>query len=225
MLNLEDLSKLTTEQIKKMTEDVNKDIEDIKIRLKKKPIFNSPIDKFTKIDDLLRQNIALQKELIEQMYISNQLSWATLKKSSDGDFISPYPNGDRPIILGGDDDYKTIVSNITNMKISGGSKVFEINGSGIVAEVRFQSSNIATNRIYGVRIVSDNSIVYQDTFANFFNRSFHETDLSCWEDVPHGYYLLVFQRIAFSKNLIVEVYGSIATFSDIYLKYHLKMVG
>lgn len=225
MLNLEDFSELTVEEIEKMTQSINKEVKDLETRLKKKPNLNlNIIDKFTNVDELLRQNIHLQKELIEQMYISNQLSWATLKKSSDGDFISPYPNSDKPIILGGDDDYKTIVSNITNMKISGGSKVFEINGSGVVAEVMFKSVNLPQNKVYGVRIMTDNSIAYQDTWANFFNRSFHEVDVSCWEDLVRNYYLLEIQKIAFAKNLIIEVYGSTTHFTNIYLKYHLKVM-
>lgn len=220
---MEDFSKLSVEEIEKMTRNINNEVKELEVRLKKKPIFNSPIDKFTKIDDLLRQNIHLQKELIEQIYISNQLSWATLKKSSDG-FISPYPNGDRPIILGGDDDYKTIVNNLTSMKISGSSEVFKIDGSGIVGEIMFKSSNATVNnKVYGVRIMSDNSIAYQDTWANFFNRSFHEVDVSCWEDLVRNYYLLVIQKIAFAKNLIIEVYGSTTHFTDIYIKYYLKI--
>lgn len=227
MLNLEDFSDLTVEEIEKMTRNINKEVKELEVRLKKKPNFNlNIIDKFTGVDELLRQNIHLQKELIEQMYISNQLSWATYKKTqgADGGFISPYPNGDKPIIFGGDDDYKTIVNNVANMKISGSNKVFNIEGSGIVAEVMFKSTNATVNnKAYGVRIMSDNSIAYQDTWANFFNRSFHEVDLACWEDLIRNYYLLEFQNITFTKNLIVEVYGSTAHFTDIYIKYHLKV--
>ena len=66
MLNLEDFSKLSIEEIEKMTQSVNEELE---ARLKKKPNLNlNIIDKFTDIDELLRQNIHLQKELIEQMY-------------------------------------------------------------------------------------------------------------------------------------------------------------
>lgn len=111
------------------------------------------------------------------------------------------------------------------MAITGSNKVFELEGSGIISELKFQSSNATVNnKAYGVRIMSDNSIIYQDTWANFENRNFYETDMSCWEDLINGFYILAFKNMAFAKNLIIEVYSSTASFSGIYLKYHLKVV-
>lgn len=215
MILLEDLKSLSDAELDKI-------IQEKKKNLKSNNLF-SPLDKFTKIDDLLRENI-------KQQHLTNQLLLALYyKKEKDGKIVPIQPNRvDTSAILEGfrgDDIYRTIVRNIENPKITGSEKVFEIQGSGILAEVKFQSSNsTVNNRNYGVRIVSDKSMIYQDTWANFFNRSFHETDLSCWEDIPNSCYLLVFQKIAFAKNLMIEVYGSTATFSNIYLKYHLKVV-
>lgn len=232
MLNL-DFSNLSDEEIEKMTQGLNEEVKELEARLKKKPIFNNPIiDKFTKIDDLLRQNIALQKDLIEQVYISNKLALATYYKDGGTSVAPKDPYSVDTSILErlkvSSDDYKTLVKNFENMKVSGSEKIFEIEGSGIVAEIKFQSSNAtATNKVYGVRIMSDNSIVYQDTWSKFEGRNAYETDMTCYEDLISGFYILAFKNMAFAKSLIIEVYGSAGltiSFSNIYLKYHLKVV-
>ena len=223
MLNLEDFSDLTVEEIEKMTKNINEEVKELEVRFKKKTNFKNPIDKFTDVDELLRQNI-------NQQYITNKLLFAIYYKqgisgSIDRD-IKPYQSNDiieRMKVSG--DDYKTLVNNIANMKISGSNKVFEIEGSGILAECKIQSSNATVNnKAYGVSIVSDNSVVYKDTWANFENRSHYETDMSCWEDAILGHYILAFKNMAFAKSLTIEIYGStVSVFSNIYLKYHLKV--
>jgi len=212
---MEDLSKLTTEEIKKLTQDINEEVDDIKTRLKKK----KPLNFSTSTDELLRQ-------LIEQLHISNQLSVVSYKKTQINNNINPYQTkGDiTERVLVSSDNYTTIVKNTGNTTITGSGKIYEINGSGIVGELKFKSSDATVNNQgYSVRIVADNSIVYDDSWLNFSFKSFHEVDMSCWQDVPNACYLLVFQKIAFSKNLLVEIYNSTASFTDIYLKYHLKV--
>lgn len=207
-----DYNNLTTKQINKMTQGLDEDFKEMNIKLEKKPIFNAPTD------DLLRQ-------LTEQLYISNKLSVATYKKKQINGSINPYQSGkDVERLEVSDVDYKTIVMNFGSMNIGGSEKIYEIEGSGIISELMFKSSTATVNnKAYGVRIMSDNSISYQDTWDNCFNRSFHEVDMACWIDGIRNYYILEFQDIVFAKNLIIQVYGSSASFTDIYLKFYLKV--
>jgi len=210
---LEDLNSLSIDELKK-------------IRLKEeeaslKSNFFNPLDKFTEIDDLLRENI-------KQQHFTNQLLLALYyKKEKDGKIVPIQPNGiDTSAILeglrGAGDDYKTLVVNIEGEKITGSETIFKISGTGILAECKFQSSNLdVNNKAYGVRIYSDKDIIYQDTWANFESRSFFETDMTCYEDVI-GYYILSFKTIGYLKNLKIEVYDSKASFTNIYIKYHQK---
>ena len=195
--------------------ELKKKITEIETRLKKK----KPLNFSTSTDELLRQ-------LIEQLHISNQLSVVSYKKTQINGSINPYQSGkDVERLEVSSVDYKTIVKNFGSMIIKGSEKVFEIAGSGIVAELMFKSSTATVqNKAYGVRIMSDNSIAYQDTWDNCFNRSFHEVGMACWIDGIRNYYILEFQDIIFAKNLIIEVYGSSAPhFTDIFLKYYLKV--
>jgi len=214
VLNLEDFSNFTTEQIRKLREKTNKEVDELEARLKKKTLLKFS----TSNDELLRQ-------LTEQLYISNKLSVATYKKKQINGSINPYQSGkDVERLEVSDVDYKTIVVNFGNTTIIGSEKIYELEGSGIVSELMFKSSTATVlNRAYGVRIMSDNSISYQDTWDNCFNRSFHEVDMACWIDGIRNYYILEFQDIMFAKNLIIQVYGSSASFTDIYLKYFLKV--
>jgi len=114
-----------------------------------------------------------------------------------------------------------MVKNIENPKITGSESVFGISGTGILAEVKFQSSNsTVNNKAYSVRILSDKDIIYNGTWTNFESRSYYEADMTCYEDAINGYYILSFKKVAYLKNLKIEVYESTATFINIYIKYH-----
>ncbi len=123
----------------------------------------------------------------------------------------------------GSDDYKIIVKNIENTKITGNEIVFEITGTGILAECKFQSSTSTTdNKTYSVRVLSDKDMIYQGTWGNFESRSYYESDLTAYDDDINGFYILSFKNIAYLKKLKIEVYESSAIFTNIYVKYHIK---
>ncbi len=218
MILLEDISTWDEERIERETKKINKETEKkIKEFFKTKPKFN-PIDKFTSVDELLKENI-------KQQHLTNQLLLALCyKKEKDGKIVSIQPNGiDTSAIiegLKGGDNYKTMVKNITST-ITGSENVFGIKGTGILAEVKFQSSNAnVNNKAYSVRILSDKDIIYNGTWSNFESRSYYEADMTAYEDAINGYYILSFKKVAYLKNLKIEVYESSATFTNIYIKYH-----
>jgi len=176
----------------------------------------------------LRETITSLKDLTQEQEVTNKILLALyIQEAEDGTITAkPIAGVDTSAILEGlrgvGDDYKTLVVNIEGGRITGSEKILKISGTGILAECKFQSSNLdVNNKAYGVRIYSDKDIIYQDTWANFESRSFFETDMTCYEDVI-GYYILSFKTIGYLKNLKIEVYDSKASFTNIYIKYHQK---
>ncbi|KKL54583.1 hypothetical protein LCGC14_2263960 [marine sediment metagenome] len=215
---MEDISSLTIAELKKKIQKTEQSL---------KSNFVNPIDKFTKIDDLLRETVIALRSSIKEQRINNKLLLAIYYKNGENGYIQP--NGiDTSAILSDlsvRDDYKTIIKNLENVKITGSERVFEIAGMGIMAECKLQSSNSTIdNKTYSIRIFSDKDLIYSGTWANFESRSYYESDLTCYEDDINGNYILSFKNIAYLKNLKIEVYESSATLTNIYLKYHEKRV-
>lgn len=214
---MEDISSLTDAELRKKIIETENSL---------KSDFN-PIDNFTKIDDLLRETVIALRSSIKEQRINNKLLLAIYYKNGEKGKIQP--NGiDTSAILSDlnlRDDYKTLVKNLENVKITGNEIVFEISGIGIIAEIKFQSSNSTTdNKNYAVRIHSDKDLIYGGTWTTFESRSYYESDLTCYNDDINGYYILSFKNVAYLKNLKIEVYESSATFTNIYMKIHKKRV-
>jgi len=123
-----------------------------------------------------------------------------------------------------DDRYQTKMLHDVNTSITDKQTILEVNGSGVMPQALFLSSDsVAANAVYGVRIKAANKIIYQDTYAVLANRSNYEADMSAYQDAANNLYISMFKNVSFDKKLIVEVYGSTATFSDIVVKYHMRV--
>ncbi len=227
MLNLEDLSKLSVEQIEKMTQGLNEEVDEIKTRLKKKPIFNnSPIDKFTKIDDLLRQNIALQKDLIEQVHISNKLALATYYKNGITSSVPTDPYGVDTSVLErlkvSSDDYQTL--NPIMLNLDGNDAGIRVDGSGIIDTIKFVSTTTTIdNKDYTVEVKCDKTILYNNTFAELEARTGTERGMVCYEDLLAFKYLLIFRTILYTNGFEIRVLNSKAKFELFQVKYHKRV--
>lgn len=196
-------------------------------RIKNK--IESSIDKYTKIDDILR-------EVYKQNQITNRILLAiyirlgkvspTIPTQPQPIVLEPTPNelplGDLESIFS--DNYTSKVEYLSNKIIVGSKKIFDKKMSGVLVECKFHSSNLLpANKVYNVRILADGGVVYDDSYANFEARNNYESDMTCYEDSNNNFYVLIFQNIVFTNSLVIEVYGSTTTFTEIYLKYHKKV--
>ncbi len=232
---------LTEEELKKRIANTEKKISSIKKKTPKKSIalsgqpkktfdfkkfdfknidFGLNIDKYTQIDDILR-------ELYKQQQLTNKLLYSLYLKSgsSNTTIINP-SEGITGDSLEGllSERYRSKVKNFVNQIITGTKVILEMEGSGAISEMLFLSSDaLAANAVYGVRIISDGIIIYQDTYTGFTSRSNYETDMTAFNDAGNSNYVLTFQSIAYDNSFKIEVYDSTATFTDIYIKYHEKI--
>ena len=212
---VEDISRLTDAELIKKIKDLKE---------KGKSFFKNPIDDFTDIDDLLRQNLILQRDLIEEQHISNQLLLHILfKEDSDGSIIPYEPKGinTEAILesLGSGDNYQTL-----NRILSGKDANFSEKGSGFIDTIKFVSPTISVdNKDYSVEIVCDDNILYKDTWDNLEIRTATEKGMVCYEDDIKEQYLLIFYNIFYTESFEMKVFNSKAIFSLVQVKYHRKV--
>jgi len=219
-----DITSLSTENIKKIVE---KQREAKKANLSKGlkiPIPKNPLDKFTSIDELLRENITAQRDLFDEQRTTNKLLLALYYK--DGAGVSIQPNGvDTTAILEGlrgGDDYRTLNKIIHNE--TGDKTILEVVGSGIIDVIKFVSpTTTVDNKDYSVRIRSDTTILYANTWTELEARTPNERGMVCFEDEDSNEYLLMFKTIAYSEKFTIEVYDSNATLSMVQVKYHERV--
>lgn len=193
------------------------------------------LDRYTSIDELLRENIMSTRELAEQQQMTNKLLYAQIKALAalpQGNIspqaliqgISPSEMMDIQRNLSGV-QYRSMKRQTSNEVISGKKTVMTLKDeSGIIAEILFLTAFGTTtdaNTVFGVRIISDGETMYEDTFTNYQVSSNYETDMTAFYD--SSYNCLQFQNIAYEHSIHVEVYSSTATFTRIYVKYHKKL--
>lgn len=225
-----DFNNLSVEQLRIVKQDLEKKAKaQVKNITEKK---GTLLDQFTSIDDLLRETILAlrdltqdQRETNRQLQIVNKLLLAIyFKEDGNGNIVAANQGLDASAILqeisqGG--SRITRVVNLINKQIDGSEIVFQGEFEGQLTEVLFKSETSGTdNDDYGVRIVSDEDIIYQDTYTEFAARQNTETAMAAFEDEINGWYLLQFQDVFFNNKIKVEVYDSSATFLRIYIKYH-----
>ena len=221
---MSDLNSLSIEELRKKVQEKKANFS------KSLKIDSSKIlDKYTNIDELVRDLVLAQHETNDALNMTNKLLIALyLQEASDGSLVAKQPNGiiDTSAILEGlrgGDDYRTLNKIIHNE--TGDKTILEIKGSGIIDVIKFVSSNASVdNKDYSVRIRSDTTILYANTWAEFEARTPSERGMVCYEDdITHNEYLLIFKTIAYSENLTIEIYESNATLSLIQVKYHEKV--
>ncbi|KKN90785.1 hypothetical protein LCGC14_0223680 [marine sediment metagenome] len=226
-MNSVDFSKYSLEELKNLKNNLEK---------KPKPNFAPKlniIDKFTNIDELLIETIRALKDLTQdqretnrQLQISNKLLLGLLiEEAADGTISLRGESGiDTAAILeeiGGGGAVITRKIDLANTTVEGNKIIFQAEFEGGLAEVLFTSSTSTTdNKDYSVRVLGDDEIAYQGTFAEFEARGGTETDMACFEDEINNWYLLQFQNVNFANKILIEVYDSSATFLRIYVKYH-----
>lgn len=223
MILLENIfDSLTDEELKEKIEaELKENIKEVKKSLKSKNLF-TPIDKFTKIDDLLRENI-------KQQHLTNQLLLALYyKKEKDGKIIPIQPNGiNTSAIFKGlkfGDDYQTLNPILNGVVVDGSQQILTIEGSGIIDVIKFVSSTAnANNKSYGVSIQCDKNLLYKNTFTELEARTPNERGMVFYEDTIKLVYIGMFKTISYTKGFKIEVYDSKATFSMIQIKYHKKV--
>lgn len=192
------------------------------------PSSKNLIDKFTNIDELVRELILAQHETNDALNMTNKLLIALyLQEASDGSLVAKQPNGviDTSAILKGltsGDDYRTLNKVIHNE--TGDKTILGVKGSGVIDVIKFVSSNaLVVNKDYSVRIRSDTTILYANTWTELEARSPNERGMVCWENEDSNEYLLLFKTIAYSEMFMIEVYDSNATLSMVQVKYHEKV--
>ncbi len=215
---MEDISSLSIAELKKKIQEKENSL---------KSNFVNPIDKFTSIDDLLRETVIALRSSIEEQRINNKLLLAIYYK--DGS-ITPYePNGvDTSAILEGlrgGDDYQTLNPLFHNLKVDGKQQIINIEGSGIIDVIKFVSStSTANNKSYSVRITCDKTVLYANTFTELEARTPNERGMVCYEDTINLEYIMMFKLIGYTKSIKIDVYNSNnVDFSLIQIKYHKKV--
>ena len=74
--------------------------------------------------------------------------------------------------------------------------------------------------MHSIKIISDNDILFDNTYTELAARSNYEADMTAFSDAT--YYVVNVQNIAFQNSIMVQLYNSSATFDHIYIKYHEK---
>lgn len=213
------ISSLSIENLKKVVEKKQKDEKQYNLSKG----FKINIDKYTKIDELLR-------DLIKETHITNKILVALyIQEAADGSMVAKDPTGvDTSAILKGlrgVDDYRTLNPIFNNIKIEGSSKeIFNVKGSGIIDVIKFISStSTVNNKDYSVRIRGNNTILYQNSWTELESRTPNERGMVCFEDEDNNEYVLIFKTIAYSESFKIEIYDSNATLDMIQVKYHERV--
>lgn len=184
------------------------------------------LDKWTKIDDILRDNSKLLNKLINEQIKTNQYLVALLnKKFVDIDLALPESIGGE-IIKNLNYLYKTITHKWTNQVVASSDKLTILKGNytGIVSEVMIRTSDAAAaNKNYSFRILADNEIIYDDTWDNFNTENGLMSDMSAFDNGT--WYVLAFNTIAFTNAIEIEIYNlsNSITFSKVFIKYHRRI--
>lgn len=187
------------------------------------------IDRYTQIDDLLRNNQILMGQLLTQQTNTNKLLYTMLKSGQiTGVPISGMPyeaitKTDISNIISGGNQYKTFVREFPNHTISTGTTYTLINEkfSGIISEI-YLLSTLAQGSTYSIKVTADTEKIYDDTWTNFSARNSYESDMSAFSDAT--YYVLSLQDIAFNESIVVEIYNANLTFYRIYMKVHRRVM-
>ena len=213
-------------------EDINSlSVAELKKRIKEKKtnlIKSNPLDKFTNIDELLKENQLALRDLIEEQHITNKILLALyIQEASDGSLVAkPIAGIDTSAILeglkGGGDDYQTLNPIMHN--IDGKDANIRITGSGIIDTIKLVSNTTTTdNKDYSIEFNCDRNILYKTTFADLESRAGTERGMVCYEDIFAFKYLLIFRTILYIKGFEIKVYDSKAKFESFQVKYHKKV--
>ncbi len=223
MILLTDVKSLSIDDLKKGIQEKKNSI------LKKINSVRSknPIDKFTSIDDLLRETIASLKDLTQEQEVTNKILIAMyIQEGADGSMTAkPIAGVDTSAILQGlrgGDDYRTLNKIIYNE--IGDNTILEVNGSGIIDVIKFVSStSTVDNKDYSVRIWCDATILYANTWTELEARTPNERGMVCYEDIINLEYILMFKTISYTEGFKIEVYDSNATLTMAQIKYHERV--
>jgi len=224
---MENLESYTIEQLQKIKDNLKAKTNELRINK------TSIIDKFTSIDELTIDNTIAIKQLIEEqrdtnrtLSVTNKLLLALyVKEDADGNYIANIPSEFDSVglleALEGGGEERTRIKTLPNEKIIGKKVVFTITGKGYLIELLLKSSTSSSNnKSYSLRILADNTNAYDGTFTEFEDRNHFEVDLTCYEDTRQEKYIMEIKNIMYEDSLVIEVYESVATFEQVYIKYH-----
>lgn len=177
------------------------------------------IDTFTSIDELLEVIALLQQQTYKQQELTNKLLYLLIQSIGQGQPVQ-VDLGNTSNLLSISDEYKTFIFQRVNF--SGDAVVFEKQASGIISELSFLSDvSDSDNADFSIKIVSDNDVLVDKTYTELAGKNNYRTDITAYND--SSYYALIFKDIAFSSNIVIQIYNSSATFDEIYLKYHERL--
>lgn len=177
------------------------------------------IDKFTSLDDTMKVNALLLQNLLKQQQVTNKLLALQLQAIGQPAQQIGFGEDMTPLITG-EGKYKSFVFKLVS--VSGDRVVFKKEMTGIISEIYFLSDvSDANNAVYNIKLVSDNDVLYDDSYSNLMARSDYEADMTAFSDAT--YYILNVQNIAFQNSIIVQIYNSSATFDHVYIKYHERV--
>ena len=209
---------MSLEEIKRLIDEKKRKILELRrsLELNKR----SAIDQYTQIDEILRQLLQEQQITNEQLSITNKLLYAIyLMGGVGGEGKGEIPKVDLSEL--GSNRFRTKVVHLSPSGNIGTQRIFKVEGAGYVEEVKFISSNSsANNKSYSVRVIADDSVIYDATWDEYESRSLHETDVTAFNDTNNSVYVLHFRNIFYVYNFTVEIYDNLATFQNVYVKYH-----
>jgi uncharacterized coiled-coil protein SlyX len=212
---------ITLEELKRQIAEKKQAIASIRERMK----FDT--DKYTKIDELLIEQIEEQELTNRLLVLNNRILFLLLK--------AQYGGGEAPAIEGIEDifgsRYRSRVLRVDNIKFSlidRKEKVFALEGSGMISEIELISPNTSVNnKDYSVRIIADDNIIYNGTWESFESRTMHEADMTAFDDTNNSKYVLLFQDIMYDSICTLEIYDAhySAELEYVNVKYHEKISG
>lgn len=190
----------------------------LKLKQEQKERMSGFLDQFTKTDELLYYLLQEQRYTNEQLELNNKLLYAIYQQGGavpSGEFSSQEVDID----IG--NRMRTKFLNLETPQVGSNFEVLKVEGRGYVEEIKFIGSTSSTdNKLYSVKITADDNIIYNDSWVNFETRSYHETDVTCFEDDNNSKYVLHFMNFFYIYNFSVEIYNNSAEFTQIYIKYH-----
>lgn len=189
------------------------------------------IDRYTKIDDLLKTTINTLNELIKQQQFTNSLLYELLKTERTQNLLvggtpqTSLPQQNINVDVGslqgltsiGGNRYKTTAKTQYNIAINPELTLYEENHGGALQElVLLASDGAAANAIFKLQILADGEKVYDDSYTNLASLSDYESDMTAFDDGT--YYVVAINTVFFEESIKIWVYESTATFDYIYMK-------